>query len=103
MTERHVEGIANRILLERIFQRELHIPATLLRAGDAYKRLKGEILTEGKSVTAGMEGKIWDRAVTENNDLQIEDLKNEKLQSMRRLPLHEERSPVTGAPMLSRG
>lgn len=103
MTERYIAGIAKSSHLERIFQRELHIPATLLRAGDAYERMKGEMLTEGKSVTAGMEGAIWDKAVTVINDLQMEGLKNGKRRSMRILSLHDGRSPVTGAPMPSGG
>lgn len=103
MSERYIAGIAKSIHLERIFQRELHVPATLLRAGDAYERLKGEMLTEGKRITLAMEGEIWDRAVSAINNQQLESLNAGERRSIRILPLHDGRSPVTGDPMPSGG
>lgn len=73
LTERYIAGIAKGIHLERIFQRELHIPATLLRAGDAYERLRGQMLAEGRRVTASMEEDIWDKAVCAINDRQLKE------------------------------
>lgn len=103
MSERYIAGIAKGIHLERIFQRELHIPATLLREGDAYERLRGELLTEGTRATLAMEDEIWDRAVTVINDRQLKSLNAGERRSIRILPLHDGRSPVTGAPMPSGG
>lgn len=103
LTERYIAGIAKGIHLERIFQRELHIPATLLRAGDAYERLRGEMLAEGRRVTASMEKDIWDKAVCAINDRQLKEHASGQRRSLRLLPLHDGSSPVTGLPMPSGG
>lgn len=103
LTERYIAGIAKGIHLERIFQRELHIPATLLRAGDAYERLRGEMLAEGRRVTASMEEDIWDKAVCVINDRQLKEHASGQRRSLRLLPLHDGSSPVTGLPMPSGG
>lgn len=103
LTERYIAGIAKSIHLERIFQRELHIPATLLRAGDAYERLKGEMLAEGKTITSKMQDDVWDRAATMINDRQLEELASGMRRAVRILPLHDGRSPITGSPMPAGG
>lgn len=103
LNDRYIAGIAKGIHLERIFQRELHIPATLLRAGDAYERLRGQMLAEGRRVTASMEEDIWDKAVCAINDRQLKEHASGQRRSLRLLPLHDGRSPVTGLPMPSGG
>ncbi|OZG49870.1 hypothetical protein [Bombiscardovia coagulans] len=88
LTLKYTVHIARNIKLEHIFQREFHVPITLLRAGYAFERHKAEIRSLGHVVTDDTEAEIWDEAVKTINNKQRIDYKEGKRKTTRYLPLH---------------